>query len=450
MGKGNRVVVIGGGAAGLLAGITAARNGAGTIILEKMDVPGRKMMITGKGRCNITNTCAIPEFIRNLPGNGKFLNGALRRFTNEDMMDLLESHGLPLVKERGGRVFPASGRARDVLDTLLAILTEAGGRVVTNAQAVGLVLKDGRVTGVRYCNVEDDGRKEGQDYRSASQRREKLGPAHVLDADAVIVCTGGASYPGTGSDGNFVPVLEKAGHTVEPLLPALVPLQPEEGFTEELDGLALKNVRATLCDNGQAVTSEFGELLFTRGTVAGPIALTMSRAAARLAHYGNRGLDLVLDLKPALDEEKARCPHPARFPGRRETDPGGSRTQTRSAAAGRRHPGCGLSGRRQSRQPGFQTGTPGPAGNAQAFFHSPGRDAARGSGHRHGGRREPEGNRPENHGFPQSERTLLCRRSDGRGRLYRRLQPAGRLQQRLRGRHGCRRCGRCKITVKGD
>ena len=156
MGKGNRVVVIGGGAAGLLAGIPAARNGAGTIILEKMDVPGRKMMITGKGRCNITNTCAIPEFIRNLPGNGKFLNGALRRFTNEDMMDLLESHGLPLVKERGGRVFPASGRARDVLDTLLAILTEAGGRVVTNAQAVGLVLKDGRVTGVRYCNVEDD------------------------------------------------------------------------------------------------------------------------------------------------------------------------------------------------------------------------------------------------------------------------------------------------------
>lgn len=304
MRKGKRVVVIGGGAAGLLAGIAAAQNGAGTVVLEKMAVPGRKMMITGKGRCNITNTCAIPDFIRNLPGNGRFLNGALRRFTNEDMMDLLESHGLPLVKERGGRVFPASGRAQDVLDTLLAILAEAGGRVVTNARAAGLVLKDGRVTGVRYCNVEDDGRKEGQDYRSASRRQEKLGPVHVLDADAAIVCTGGASYPGTGSDGNFVPVLEKLGHTVEPLLPALVPLQPEEGFTEELDGLALKNVRATLCDNGQAVTSEFGELQFTRGTVAGPIALTLSRTAARLVHYGNQGLDLVLDLKPALDEEK--------------------------------------------------------------------------------------------------------------------------------------------------
>lgn len=304
MRKGKRVVVIGGGAAGLLAGIAAAQNGAGTVVLEKMAVPGRKMMITGKGRCNITNTCAIPDFIRNLPGNGRFLNGALRRFTNEDMMDLLESHGLPLVKERGGRVFPASGRAQDVLDTLLAILAEAGGRVVTNARAAGLVLKDGRVTGVRYCNVEDDGRKEGQDYRSASRRQEKLGPVHVLDADAAIVCTGGASYPGTGSDGNFVPVLEKLGHTVEPLLPALVPLQPEEGFTEGLDGLALKNVRATLCDNGQAVTSEFGELQFTRGTVAGQIALTLSRTAARLVHYGNQGLDLVLDLKPALDEEK--------------------------------------------------------------------------------------------------------------------------------------------------
>lgn len=299
-----RVIVIGAGAAGLMAAITAARRGASVVVLERMAAPGRKLMITGKGRCNITNTCPVPEFLRNLPGNGKFLQGALHRFTNEDVMNLLEENGLPLVRERGGRVFPASGKAKDVIDTFLRMLREAGGRLETNCQATGLVFRSGSVAGVRYRRVEDDGRREGQDYRSPSERRETLGPEHTLDAEAVIVCTGGASYPGTGSDGNFVPILEKLGHTVEPLLPALVPLQPEEGFLEGLEGLALRNVRATLRDSGKAVESEFGELQFLRGTVAGPIALTLSRKAARLVHFGNRGLELEIDLKPALDEEK--------------------------------------------------------------------------------------------------------------------------------------------------
>jgi predicted flavoprotein YhiN len=225
-----RVIVIGAGAAGLMAAITAARRGASVVVLERMATPGRKLMITGKGRCNITNTCPISEFIRNLPGNGKFLNGVLHRFTNEDVMRLLEENGLPLVKERGGRVFPASGKAKDVIDTFLRLLQEAGGRLETNCQATGLVFRSGGVAGVRYRRVEDDGRKEGQDYRSRSERKEKLGPEHTLDAEAVIVCTGGASYPGTGSDGNFVPVLEKLGHTVEPLLPALVPCSRKKGF----------------------------------------------------------------------------------------------------------------------------------------------------------------------------------------------------------------------------
>ena len=165
-----RVIVIGAGAAGLMAAITAARRGASVVVLERMAAPGRKLMITGKGRCNITNTCPVPEFLRNLPGNGKFLQGALHRFTNEDVMNLLEENGLPLVRERGGRVFPASGKAKDVTDTFLRMLREAGGRLETNCQATGLVFRSGSVAGVRYRRVEDDGRREGQDYRSDGER----------------------------------------------------------------------------------------------------------------------------------------------------------------------------------------------------------------------------------------------------------------------------------------
>jgi len=300
----SNVVVIGGGAAGLMAGITAARQGASVIVLERMERPGKKMMITGKGRCNITNACAIKEFIPNLPGNGKFLFSALQQFTNEDLLLFFHESGLETVTERGGRVFPASGRAADVIKTLTDALERAGGRLITCTQATGFIIKPGKVTGIRYRSVEQDGRKEGQDFRSSTRGTVKLGPEHNLDADAVIVCTGGASYPGTGSDGNFVPVLKKLGLAVEPLLPALVPLQPEEGFTEELEGLSLKNVEAVILSDGKQVLKEFGELQFIRGGIAGPVSLTMSRKIARLQHFTNSELELSLDLKPALSNEK--------------------------------------------------------------------------------------------------------------------------------------------------
>ena len=298
------IVVIGGGAAGLMAGITAAEQGASVVVLERMREPGKKMMITGKGRCNITNACPISEFIPNLPGNGKFLFSALQQFTNEDLLRFFQERGLETVTERGGRVFPASGKAKDVIAVLTKALQQAGGRLVTGVQATGFVIKPGQVTGVRYRNVENDGRKEGQDFRSLTRGKLKLGAEHTLDADAVIVCTGGASYPGTGSDGNFVPVLENLGMAMEPMLPALVPLEPEEGFTEELEGLQLKNVEASVLADGKPVAKEFGALQFIRGGIAGPVCLTMSRKVARLQHFNQCQLELSIDLKPALSEDK--------------------------------------------------------------------------------------------------------------------------------------------------
>ena len=298
------VIVIGGGAAGLMAGITAARQGASVVVLERMKEPGKKMMITGKGRCNITNACAMEEFIPNLPGNGKFLFSALQQFTNDDLLRFFQEQGLETVTERGGRVFPATGKAKDVIAVLRSALKKAEGRLVTGAQATGFTVKPGQVTGIRYCTVENDGRRDGQDFRSQTKGKMKLGPEHTLDAGAVIVCTGGASYPGTGSDGNFVPVLEMLGLSIEPLLPALVPLQPEEGFTEELEGLQLKNVEASVLADSKVVAKEFGELQFIRGGIAGPICLTMSRKVARLQHYNQPELELSIDLKPALSDEK--------------------------------------------------------------------------------------------------------------------------------------------------
>ena len=254
------VIVIGGGAAGLMAGITAARQGASVVVLERMKEPGKKMMITGKGRCNITNACPMEEFIPNLPGNGKFLFSALQQFTNDDLLRFFQEQGLETVTERGGRVFPATGKAKDVIAVLRSALQKAGGRLVTGAQATGFTVKPGQVTGIRYRTVENDGRRDGQDFRSQTKGKMKLGPEHTLDAGAVIVCTGGASYPGTGSDGNFVPVLEMLGLSIEPLLPALVPLQPEEGFTEELEGLQLKNVEASVLADSKPAAEKRGSL----------------------------------------------------------------------------------------------------------------------------------------------------------------------------------------------
>ncbi len=273
-----RVAIIGAGAAGLLAGIAAAQQGADVTIYEKMRQPGKKMLITGKGRCNITNACDIPEFIKNLPGNGRFLNSALHRFTNDDIVFLLESNGLPTKVERGGRVFPVSDAAKDVVDTLVKIFTSLGGRLLTDTKVIDIIVKNGVATGVRTING-------------------------VYAADSIILAAGGASYPGTGSDGGGAKLAAKIGHTIVPLKPSLVPLESDYPYVDDLQGLSLRNVQATLLADGKKIGSEFGEMLFTHFGVSGPIILSLSNLAADALSEGQE-VDLAIDLKPALSEEK--------------------------------------------------------------------------------------------------------------------------------------------------
>ena len=273
-----KVVIIGGGAAGLLAGIAAAQNGAQVTVFEKMRLPGKKIMITGKGRCNITNACEIPEFIKNIPGNGRFLNSALHRFTNDDIVLLLESHGLQTKVERGGRIFPVSDKAKDVVDTLVKIFTEAGGKLQLDTKVIEILAKDGQVTGVKTISG-------------------------VYPADAVILAAGGASYPGTGSDGGGAKLAAKLGHKIVPLRPSLVPLESDYPYVDDLQGLSLRNVQGTLTADGEKIGSEFGEMLFTHFGVSGPIILSLSNLAAKALDEGKE-VELHIDLKPALSEEK--------------------------------------------------------------------------------------------------------------------------------------------------
>lgn len=273
-----KVAIIGGGAAGLLAGIAAAQNGAQVTIFEKMRLPGKKIMITGKGRCNITNACEIPEFIKNIPGNGRFLNSALHRFTNDDIVLLLESHGLQTKVERGGRIFPVSDKAKDVVDTLVKIFTEAGGKLQLDTKVIGILAKDGQVTGVKTISG-------------------------VYPAAAVILAAGGASYPGTGSDGGGAKLAAKLGHKIVPLRPSLVPLESDYPYVDDLQGLSLRNVQGTLTADGEKIGSEFGEMLFTHFGVSGPIILSLSNLAAKALDEGKE-VELHIDLKPALSEEK--------------------------------------------------------------------------------------------------------------------------------------------------
>lgn len=274
----NNVAIIGGGAAGLLAGIAAAQDGAKVTIFEKMRIPGKKMLITGKGRCNITNACELPEIIKNLPGNGRFLNSALRGFTNDDIVYLLESNGLPTKVERGGRIFPVSDTAKDVVDTLVKIYSHLGGKLQTDKKVLEIVCKDGAVEGIKTI----DG---------------------FYAADAVVLAAGGASYPGTGSDGSGAKLAKKAGHSIVSLKPSLVPLESDYPYVEDLQGLSLRNVEATLLGDGKKLGVEFGEMLFTHFGVSGPIVLSLSNLAAKALSEG-KDVELVIDLKPALSEAK--------------------------------------------------------------------------------------------------------------------------------------------------
>ena len=274
----NKVLIVGGGAAGLMAGIAAAQNDSQVIIFEKMRIPGKKMLITGKGRCNITNVCELQEFIKNIPGNGKFLNSALRAFNNEDVVNFFNSHGLATKVERGGRVFPVSDKAKDVVDTMTKVFYSLQGKIISDCKVLELIIQDNKAIGIKTVN--------GQFF-----------------GDKIIVAAGGASYPGTGSDGSGAKLCAKAGHTIVPLKPSLVPLESDYPYVEELQGLSLRNVNVTLLADGKKLAEEFGEMLFTHYGVSGPVILSMSNLAAK-ALDKKQQVELSIDLKPALNIEK--------------------------------------------------------------------------------------------------------------------------------------------------
>ena len=274
-----QILVIGAGPAGMMAAIRAAENGAAVTLLEKMKRPGRKMMITGKGRCNITNAADVPEIIRNIHGNGAFLNSSMRAFDNQDVMEFFRQQGVPVKVVRGNRGFPVSDKAQDVVDAMVHRLHELDVRIELEMPVADILLQEGRVAGVRT--------KSGAHYK----------------ADAVILAVGGASYPGTGSTGDGYEMAKKLGHTVVPLRPSLVPLETEEEWVKDVQGLSLRNVRATLLAGGEKVQEMFGEMMFTHFGVTGPIILSMSRRAAKCLAEG-KFVELELNLKPALTPEK--------------------------------------------------------------------------------------------------------------------------------------------------
>ncbi len=299
----NRVIVIGGGAAGLMAAGRAAELGAQFILLERMDAPGKKLLITGKGRCNITNTAPLKEFLTAFGPNGRFLHGAFHRFFRDELLDFFQKRGVETKNERGGRVFPASDNASDIVNALVGYAKERGAEIRPNS---------------RVRTIERDGN---------GVRGVKLDNGEFIPAEAVILAAGGASYPATGSAGDGFNLARSLGHKVNQLYPALVPLVLKEfSFAIACQGVSLKNVRLTAYavdkasipdmtinhDYGRGtghekpplpmIESRFGEMLFTHFGIGGPITLLMSQAVARALDAGP--VSIAIDLKPALSNKE--------------------------------------------------------------------------------------------------------------------------------------------------
>jgi len=272
----SEVLVIGGGAAGMMAAVFAARSGGNVTLLEKNEKLGKKVYITGKGRCNLTNDCSLDEFLAQVPRNPRFLYSALAFFPPRDMMAMLEQNGCPVTVQRGKRVFPSSEKASDVTKALTSLLRSGNVRIRLNSEVRSLSVSDGLVTGVLLA----DGTK--------------------LSADAVILACGGLSYPSTGSTGDGYRLAESAGHTIIPRLPVLVGLETVETWPLSLQGLSLRNVTLTLSSGKKILWSELGEMLFTHYGVSGPLVL---EASCHLPDPA-RGACLALDLKPGLSREQ--------------------------------------------------------------------------------------------------------------------------------------------------
>lgn len=275
-----RVVIIGGGAAGLMAAVIAGREGAQVTLLEKMNYLGKKMGITGKGRCNVTNAAPMSEFIKNTPGNGKFLYGAYERFSNQDLLQLLNEAGLETKVERGGRVFPTSDSALDVRNTFMKLLKSYDVDVHLDEGAQEIIMEDGKVAAVKTKN-------------------------ETYPADAVLIATGGKSYPATGSTGDGYNLANKLGHKVTDIRPSLVPIVTEDVWVKDLMGLSLRNVELSVVAKNKVQAKMFGEMMFTHFGITGPIVLSLSHTVGKLMRKKNIGtIGLDINLKPALSVEK--------------------------------------------------------------------------------------------------------------------------------------------------
>ena len=285
-----KTIVIGGGPAGMMAAITASQKGDKVILIEKMKSLGRKLLITGKGRCNITSSLPIEDFIKNTPGNGKFLYSAYQSFTNKDIIEFLKEEGLEVKEERGNRIFPITDKSQDVLDCFIKRLRKNKVEIHYNEEVKEILYK------------------ENNDEKIV--RGVKTNKEEIL-ADKVILATGGKSYPLTGSTGDGYKMVEKLGHKIKDIKPSLVPLEIYEKETcKELQGLSLKNVSIKIIDEekNKIIFQEFGEMLFTHFGVSGPIILT---ASANLVRYKNikekmegKNISIIIDFKPALSEQK--------------------------------------------------------------------------------------------------------------------------------------------------
>ena len=272
------LIVVGAGASGLMAAGRAAELGGRVLVLEKMRQEGRKLLITGKGRCNITNDAGISDFITHVYPNGRFLRNAFYQFFSNDIIELLQRYGVETTLERGGRYFPASNKSADVVQALLRWLEELGVDIRCGHRVEKLIIEDNVLQGLKA---------NGQQFVAAK----------------VILATGGYSYPATGSNGEGHEMAKRAGHTIEKVRPALVPLETEGRIAQQLQGLTLKNVKAIVWVNEKKVAEDFGEMIFTHFGLSGPIILTLSRIVVDELHKNNK-VEISIDLKPALDEKK--------------------------------------------------------------------------------------------------------------------------------------------------
>ena len=308
-----KVIVIGGGPAGLVSAISAATENNEVIVLEKMKEPGMKLLITGKGRCNITSSLPMEDFIKNIPGNGKFLYSAFNNFTNEDIIKLLKEQGVNVKIERGQRIFPVSDKAIDVRDALINKAKKLGVKIITNAKVENIITKKNEQ--VYIANNSAENIEKNIEEKDTVEGVEFLlnGKKEYIKCNKVILATGGKSYPGTGSTGDGYEIAKKLGHTITKIVPSLVPLEAKEDSLEvckKLQGLSLKNVNVKFMDTekNKVIYEDFGEMLFTHFGLSGPTILSGS---AHLLRYKNleellksSKIKIIIDIKPALSIEK--------------------------------------------------------------------------------------------------------------------------------------------------